>query len=111
MSIDQESLSNTTAPMQNGLVVLCAVGAVLLPCEKISTAWILFERDGPRSILTELMIRLGAGFPDSYKDVGTWQTAEGSEGYPNPNTQDLYKPIEQNKALMTCDKLREVSKQ
>lgn len=30
MSIDQESRSNTTAPMQNGLAALCAVGTVLL---------------------------------------------------------------------------------
>jgi hypothetical protein len=86
---------------------LAETAIVSTPCEKISTAWILSEQDGPRSIPTELMIRLGADFPDSYKHVGTWQTAEGAGGYPNPRTQDLYKPIEQHKTLMAYDKLRE----
>lgn len=94
-----------------GSLKLAEAALVRTPCEKISTAWILFEKDGPRSIPTELMGRLGADFPDSYKHVGTWQTAEGAGGYPNRRTQDLYKPIEQHKTLMTCGKLREESKQ
>jgi hypothetical protein len=94
-----------------GSLKLAEAALALTPCEKISTAWILFEQDGPRSIPTELMISLGADFPNSYKHVGTWQTAEGAGGYPNPRTQDLYKPIEQHKTLMACGKLREESKQ
>lgn len=80
-------------------------------CERISAAWILFEQDGPRSIPTELMLRLGANFPGSYKLVGTWQTAAGAGGYPNRRTQELYKPVAQYKTLMTCQKLREEAKQ
>ncbi len=79
-------------------------------CEKISVAWILFEQDGPRSIPTELMFRLGADFPSGYKHVGTWQTAEGAGGYPDRRTQNLYKPVEQRKTLMSCQKLREEAK-
>jgi hypothetical protein len=66
-------------------------------CEKISVAWILFEQDGPRSIPTELMTNFGANFPNGYKHVGTWHTAEGAGGYRERRTQNLYKPLEQQK--------------
>lgn len=81
------------------------------PCEEISAAWILHEKDGPRAIPTELMLSLGADFPNNYRQVGTWTTAGGAGGYKAPRTQDLYRPIEPQKTLMTCKKLREGSKQ
>jgi hypothetical protein len=93
-----------------GSLKLAEAALVRTSCEKISTAWILFEQDGPRSIPTKLMLRLGADFPNSYKHVGTWHTAEGVGGFPNSRRQDLYKPIEQHKTLLTCQKLREESK-
>ena len=76
-------------------------------CEKISAAWILFEQDGPRSIPVELMLSLGANFPSDYRLVGTWKTADGAGGYKDPRIQDLYEPLEHNKTLMACLKLRE----
>jgi hypothetical protein len=76
-------------------------------CEKIAVSWVLFEKDGPRSIPTELMLSLGADFPNDYRLVGTWKTADGAGGYKDPRTQDLYEPLEQNKTLMACLKLRE----
>ncbi len=77
------------------------------PCGKIAAAWILLEQDGPRSITSDIMSSFGADFPESYELVGTWQTAEGAGGFPNRRTQNLYKPVDQNKTLMTCQKLRE----
>lgn len=76
-------------------------------CEEISAAWILFEKDGPRSMPLELMARLGTDYPNDYRLVATWKTAEGSGGYREPRTQELYKPLEQNKTRMVCLKLRE----
>lgn len=93
-----------------GSLKLAEAALARTSCEKISTAWILFEQDGPLRIPTELMLNLGADFPGSYKHVGTWQTSKGAGGFSNPRTQDLFKPIEQHKTLMTCQKLREVSK-
>jgi hypothetical protein len=75
-------------------------------CEKIAAAWLLFEQDGPRSIPTELMPRLGADFPAGYKQVGTWQTAEGAGGYAASRTQKLYKPVKPQETLMNCRLLR-----
>lgn len=80
-------------------------------CEIISEAWVLFEPGGPRSIPTELMLTLGADFPNDYELVGSWQIAEGAGGYSDRRTQDLYKPLKPHKTLMTCQKLREESKQ
>ena len=94
-----------------GSLKLAEAALSLTSCEKISTAWVLFEKDGPRSIPTELMTSLGANFPSDYKHVGKWQTGEGAGGYPNSRIQDLYKPIRQNKTLMTCGRLREKPKQ
>ena len=75
-------------------------------CEKIAASWILFERNGPRSIPIDLMLNLGADFPSSYKHVGAWKTAKGAGGYTDRRTQDLYRPYEQQKTLMNCQKLR-----
>jgi hypothetical protein len=89
-----------------GSLKLAETALTRISCEKISVAWILFEKDGPRSIPTELMLRLGADFPISYERVGTWQIAKGAGGYPDRGTQDLYKPLEQQKTLINCKKLR-----
>ena len=80
-------------------------------CEKIAQAWVLLEQDGPRSISTELLQSLGADFPGGYQHVGSWQTAQGAGGYPDRPKQDLYKPVEQHKTLMACQRLREEAKQ
>jgi hypothetical protein len=76
------------------------------PCDKISAAWVLYEPDGPRSISTELMHSLGVPFPDGYRLVGAWQTAEGAGGYATSRRQVLYKPIAQKEASKTCKALR-----
>jgi hypothetical protein len=90
-----------------GSLKLAEAALAQTSCKKISAAWVLFEQAGPRSIPTELMLSVGADFPSSYRHVGTWQTAEGAGGYPDRRTQDLYRPLEQHKTLMNCQKLRE----
>ena len=40
-------------------------------CEDIAAAWILFEKNGSRSIPIELMASLGADFPNDFRSVGT----------------------------------------
>jgi hypothetical protein len=89
-----------------GSLKLAKAALARTACEKIAASWILFEQDGPRSIPTELMHSLGADFPNNYERVGAWQTAKGAGGYPDRRTQDLYRPLEQNKTLMHCQKLR-----
>jgi hypothetical protein len=75
-------------------------------CEKIAAAWVLLEKDGPRSIPVELLVRLGAVFPVGYDFVGSWQTAEGAGGYAVTRSQLLYKPVEQTVTLINCQNLR-----
>ena len=75
-------------------------------CEKIATAWVLFEPDGPRRIPTEIMSSLGSTFPTGYAKVGTWRTAEGAGGYAASRTQELYQPIAPTDTLRTCQALR-----
>lgn len=80
-------------------------------CEDLSHAWVLFEPDGPRSISAQLMVEIGAEFPSDYKRMATWRTAEGAGGYLDGRSQHLYKPVERQKVLMTCQKLREEANQ
>lgn len=80
-----------------------------VPCEEISLAWILLERDGPRSISTDLMLKIGADLYKSYKKVGEWQTAEGAGGHIDVHTQELYRPMEKNKTLSACLQIRKES--
>ncbi|MCM2501578.1 hypothetical protein [Neorhizobium galegae] len=75
-------------------------------CEKVAAAWILFEPGGPRSIPVELMSSLGAAFPESYQQVGTWRTAAGAGGYDARRTQELYKPTAPSEAMSACQAIR-----
>jgi hypothetical protein len=90
----------------SGSLKLAETALARTSCEKISTAWILVEPGGPRSIPTELMLSLGADFPSSFKHIGAWQTAEGAGGYLDRRTQELYKPVLPSKTLKTCMSLR-----
>lgn len=94
-----------------GSLKLAKAALTRTSCEKIAASWILFEQDGPRSIPTELMHSLGADFPNSYERVGSWQTAPGAGGYPDHRIQDLYRPLEQHKTLMHCQKLHKEAEQ
>ncbi len=78
-------------------------------CENIGVAWILFEPDGPRSISSELMSRLGADFPGAYKQAGMWQTAEGAGGHKARRTQQLYRPVKPQETMANCQMLRQKS--
>lgn len=91
----------------SGSLKLAEAALSLTPCEKIATAWILYEPNGPRSIPTELMSSLGSSFPEGYEQVGAWQTAEGAGGYTVSRIQEFYKPIAPNKTLRECQSLRE----
>ena len=90
-----------------GSLKLAEVALTHTSCEEIAVSWILFEQDGPRSIPSELMQSLGADFPNDFERVGTWQTAEGAGGFPDRRTQDLYRPLVQDKTRKNCQKLRD----
>lgn len=79
-------------------------------CQKIALAWVLFEQEGPRSIPTDFMLRLGLDFPNEYEKVGAWETAEGAGGYVTKRTQELYKPIHPEYSLNQCESLRGLNK-
>ncbi|RUP29374.1 MAG: hypothetical protein EKK45_10765 [Curvibacter sp.] len=89
-----------------GSLNLAKAALTRTPCEKISAAWVLLEPEGARSIPTELMISLGTIFPNDYEQVESWKTATGAGDYPDRRTQELYRPLNQNKTLMNCRKLR-----
>lgn len=76
-------------------------------CEKIASAWVLFESDGPRSIPLGVLPSLGADFPKNYTQMGSWQTAEGAGGYPAARVQTLYAPTTEKETLDACHALRE----
>lgn len=90
-----------------GSLKLAEAALARISCEKIATAWLLFEKEGPRSIPAELMPSLGADFPSAYKQVGMWQTAEGAGGYTARRIQELYKPVKPQETLMKCQMLRQ----
>ena len=89
-----------------GSLKLAVAAYARTPCEKVSESWVLYEREGPRSIPVELMARLGTAFPDTYALAATWMTAEGAGGYSKPRKQELYKPLKQNATLVECQRLR-----
>jgi hypothetical protein len=80
-------------------------------CEKIAEAWVLAEPSGPRSIPSELMVYLGATFPQQYQLAGQWSTAQGAGGYAKSRIQELYRPNNPADTLKACKALRAKSAQ
>ncbi len=76
-------------------------------CDRLATAWVLLEPDGPRSIPTELMTNLGTGFPTGYEKAGTWETAAGAGGHAARRIQEFYKPMAPDETSKTCMALRQ----
>jgi hypothetical protein len=62
-------------------------------CEEIASAWILLEPEGPRSISSELLTEHGIRFPNGYRLVGRWLSAEGAGGQLKKREQFLYVPL------------------
>lgn len=82
----------------------------LSPCEDISSAWVLFEPEGPRSLPAQILSDVGAAFPSSYKMVGSWSTAPGAGGYDQVRRQELYKPKRPASILSACESIRSLAK-
>jgi hypothetical protein len=78
----------------------------LVNCNDLANSWVIYEKDGPRRISTNLLASVGAKFPDQYQFMGSWQTAKGAGGYKKARTQQLYKPIKTNLILNNCNKIR-----
>ncbi len=71
-------------------------------CEKIASAWILFEPNGPRSVSAELLSLQGITFPENYRLAGSWVSAAGAGGYGERRKQYLYAPSKQMENLQSC---------
>ena len=78
----------------------------LINCSEIANSWILTEINGPRSISADLLSSLGMDFPLQYELVGSWKTAIGAGGYKKIRLQQLFKPINIESAIKSCNSLR-----
>lgn len=75
-------------------------------CEKFAKSWVLLEPNGPRSISSDLLINLGADFPNSYELMGQWNTAFGRANHKEISTQMLYRPIDSDLISQACAEKR-----
>ena len=62
-------------------------------CQKIATAWILIEPDGPRKISPHILSSFGVNVATDFEIVGTFKTSEGAGGYKDARVQQLLKPV------------------
>ncbi|MCY1455386.1 hypothetical protein D9M71_725180 [compost metagenome] len=90
----------------SGSEKLAAAALARVSCEKIATAWVLAEKQGPRSIPDTLLNSFGATLGNDYEAGTSWVTAAGAAGYPTRREQTLYKPIRQQGVLANCHSLR-----
>ena len=75
-------------------------------CEDLSSAWLLLEPGGPRSISDSLVTSFGA-LPSDYEEVATWSTASGAGGYEQRPDQKLMKPTRDIKtSIEGCNESR-----
>ena len=76
-------------------------------CEKLGTAWLLVEPDGPRKIDLNVLKSFGANITTDFEAVGVVKTAAGAGGYAQPRLQELYKPVRSSSlALSSCAAVR-----
>lgn len=76
-------------------------------CQKLSTAWILAEPDGPRKITPEVLLNFGANLTNDFEVVGSFKTAAGVGGYKQQRLQQILKPNRSVvDAISACDAIR-----
>lgn len=77
-----------------------------VPCELLSTAWLLIEESGPRRLPPHVVASYGARFETQFALAATWQTAPGAGGYVGVREQKLLKPLEASLVLAECRNTR-----
>lgn len=77
-----------------------------VPCEKLSSAWLLVEDGGPRSLSSDLLATYGATLFSDFQVAAFWWTAQGAGGYKSARYQVLYKPTQSELVLNNCHSLR-----
>lgn len=85
-----------------GSLERAAAALRLVDCEKIASAWVLFEPDGPRSISVDLLALQGIKFPGDYRLAGSWVSASGAGDYVERRKQYLYAPSTQQENIQSC---------
>lgn len=92
-----------------GSLKLAIEALALVPCEKLSLAWLLYEPAGPRSIPEGVLPSFGADASD-YKIVASWETAVGAGGYEERRLQQLLMPVRSADVLgQACNRVRMAS--
>jgi hypothetical protein len=91
----------------SGSKVLAQTMLEKVSCQKLSTAWILAEPDGPRKISPEVLLSFGADLTNDFEVVGSFKTASGVGGYKQPRLQQIIKPTRSvAEAISACDSIR-----
>jgi len=68
-------------------------------CTTLSSAWLITESDGPRSISSEVLETVGLQISKNYEEIYSWKTPPGSGGYVEQRTQHLLKPLQSEKNI------------
>ena len=79
-------------------------------CEQLSKAWLLVENNGPRSLSHKVIEQYGMNFVADFKPVASWETAKGTGGFDLRRSQQLFKPINNEKTRLLCNTLRQSHK-
>lgn len=90
-----------------GSLKRAAIALNRVDCTKIGSAWVLSEPLGPRAISIDLLLGQGLRFPEDYKMVGTWFTAEGAGSFNEKRQQYLYAPLKPQENSTSCRANRE----
>ncbi|MBM3938979.1 MAG: YfhO family protein, partial [Sphingomonadales bacterium] len=89
-----------------GSISFAEAALVNAPCDRVASAWVLVEPNGPRSIPVEVLLSVGVDFFSEYIKIGMWQIAEGAGGSKIRQSQEMYKPKESQEILAVCQKTR-----
>lgn len=69
-------------------------GLQWVSCEQLTTAWLLSESKGPRSVPGEVLASFGANLEKDYKTVGEIQSPDGQIQYLSKPTRDTHEAIQ-----------------
>lgn len=78
----------------------------LVNCSDLASAWVIHEINVPTSFSTNFLKNFSINFQSQYVLAGSFEVPRGAGGYMKNSIQKLYKPIDRENVIRSCNLLR-----
>ena len=78
----------------------------LVNCSDLASAWVIHEINVPTSFSTDFLKNFGINFQSQYVLAGSLEVPKGAGEYMKNSIQKLYKPVDRENVIRSCNLLR-----